>query len=131
MSFWLRFLAVLLVSSCTTAAMAQSNVWKTYINARYGYSLCYPADLLHPGPEPDAHDGVTFNGPPSTTRIVFGSNNVLSDSPASAAANDLGESVQITYHAAKNNWAVASGIAGDKIVFVRQSFIVTSWQDSK
>jgi hypothetical protein len=124
MSLWLGFLVVLLVSSCTTAAVAQTNVWETYFNARYGYSLCYPADLFHPGPEPDAHDGVTFHGPPSTTLIAEGSYNAVSDTPASAAANELsavaGGPVQITYRAAKNNWAVASGIAGDKIVFVRQ-----------
>ena len=31
-----------------------------------------------------------------------------------------GGPIQITYRAAKNNWAVASGIAGGKIFFVRQ-----------
>jgi hypothetical protein len=31
-----------------------------------------------------------------------------------------GGPIQITYRAAKNNWAVASGVAGGKIFFVRQ-----------
>ena len=31
-----------------------------YANARYDYSISYPANLLKQQPEPDAGDGVTF-----------------------------------------------------------------------
>jgi hypothetical protein len=121
----IRFVGALLITSYATGAGAQTNdVWKIYSNARYGYSLCYPGDLFQPGPEPDAHDGVRFQGPPGVTLIVEGSYNAASDTPSSAAANELtavaGGPIQITYRAAKNNWAVASGIAEGKIFFVRQ-----------
>jgi hypothetical protein len=114
-----------LIASYATGAAAQTEeAWRTYVNGRYGYSLCYPASLFRVGPEPDAHDGVTFKGPPGATLIVHGSYNATSDTPASVAADELaavgGRPINVTYHAAKNNWAVASGIAGDKVVFTRQ-----------
>jgi hypothetical protein len=120
-----RFLVAWLIASCATGAVAQTEeAWRTYVNSRYGYSLCYPASLFHPGAEPDAHDGVTFEGPPGATFIVHGSYKATSDTPASVAANELsavaGGPITATYQAAKNNWAVASGIASDRIVFTRQ-----------
>jgi hypothetical protein len=105
--------------------MAQSEkTWRTYFNSRYGYSLCYPADLFRAGAEPDAHDGVTFEGPRGANLIVQGSYNATADTPASAAESELsavaGVPIQVTYRAAKNNWAVASGIAGGRVFFTRQ-----------
>ena len=85
-----RFLGAWLIASCATGAVAQTEeAWKTYVNSRYGYSLCYPASLFRAGAEPDAHDGVTFEGPPGATLIVHGSYNATSDSLASVAANEL------------------------------------------
>ena len=50
----IRFAGALLIASYATGVGAEmSDVWKIYSNARYGYSLCYPADLFHPGTEPD------------------------------------------------------------------------------
>jgi hypothetical protein len=120
-----RSLVAWLIASCATGAVAQTEeAWRTYVNSRYGYSLCYPASLFRPGAEPDAHDGVTFEGPPGVTFIVHGSYNTTLDTPASVAASELsavaGRPINATYHAAKNNSAVASGIAGDRIVFTRQ-----------
>jgi hypothetical protein len=120
-----RFLGAWLIASYATGAVAQTEeAWKTYVNSRYGYSLCYPASLFRAGAEPDADDGVTFEGPPGATLIVHGSYNATSNSLASVAANELsavaGRPITVTYHAAKSNWAVASGIAGDRIVFTRQ-----------
>src|ERR1700722_14975941 len=69
---------------------------------------------FQPGPEPDAHDGVRFQGPPGVTLTVSGSYNVTSDTPSSAAANELNAvasgPLQVTYRAARNHWAAASGI---------------------
>ena len=120
-----RSLVAGLIASYATGAAAQTEgAWRTYVNSRYGYSLCYPASLFRAGPEPDAHDGVTFEGPPGATLTVHGSYNATPDTPASVAANELsavaGGPINVTYHAAQNNWAVASGIAGDRVVFTRQ-----------
>jgi hypothetical protein len=121
----IRFAGVLLIAIHATGVRAETHhVWKTYSNERYGYSLCYPSDLFQPGLEPDSHDGVRFQGPVGATLIVEGSYNSASETPSSAAANELaavaGGPIQITYRAAKDNWAVASGFAGGKIFFVRQ-----------
>jgi hypothetical protein len=42
------------------AAAAVPVGWKTYQNARFGYSLRYPGDLLQPLPEADDGDGRHF-----------------------------------------------------------------------
>lgn len=42
------------------AAAAIPAAWKTYQNARFGYSVAYPGDLLRPLPESDNGDGRHF-----------------------------------------------------------------------
>jgi hypothetical protein len=42
------------------AAPAVPVAWKTYQNARFGYSVRYPGDLLQPLPEADDGDGRHF-----------------------------------------------------------------------
>lgn len=122
----LRSLVALTVVLSSASAIARGKQeWNTYRNDRYGYSICYPVALFRPGPDPDAHDGVVFLGPSGAILTVHGGYNVTSDTPASAAANELSAagkgSVHVTYQAAGNGWAVASGTLDDQIIFVRQS----------
>ena len=70
----------LLVSGTAFAADA------TYVNARFGYSISYPADLLVAEPESDNGDGRAFHARRGTARmLVWASNNVLAESPAALA----------------------------------------------
>ncbi len=50
-------MAMLGVAAACTAA---GDGWNTYGNARYGFSVCYPATVLFPEGESDNGDGNTF-----------------------------------------------------------------------
>ena len=116
-----------LLAAAGSAQAQGGHAWKTYGNARYGYSLCYPADLFKPGSEPPAGDGVDFKGPPQTTLIATGGHDVpdLPDSPLPAKAEEeakavAGAGAKITYRASRPNWAVVSGTAGSNVFYVRE-----------
>ena len=92
---------------------------KLYGNSRFGYSACYPADLLHPEAEPDAHDGVIFDGPPGVTLSVSGER-----TPAAHMQEVLDLVVKtmdgrVRYRAAGPTWRVASGVARGKTFYSR------------
>ena len=122
--YWATLLAAFAVSMSTSLHAQGSHAWKTYVNSRYGYSLCYPADLFRPGPEPDARDGVTFKGPSGTTLITAGGYVVDDSTPASVATDEAkavaGDNARITYRAGHSGWAVVSGNAGVKTFYVRE-----------
>jgi hypothetical protein len=44
------------------SAAQDSHAWKTYTNERFGFSVCYPSDLLQLEAAPDNNDGQTFVG---------------------------------------------------------------------
>ena len=56
MRFWLAFWALLLT---LTSARADES-YRTYQNARFGYSIVYPSGMLIPQPEADNGDGRKF-----------------------------------------------------------------------
>ena len=104
-------LALAATAGSTTHAGSGDHEWRRYGNSRYGYSACYPADLFRPEAEPDAHDGLIFNGPRDVTLSVSGEK---------APASDLREVLdlvvkamdgRVTYRAAGPDWRVASGVA--------------------
>ena len=124
----LALISLSLALTSQSAAQAQGgHTWKTYGNSRYGYSLCYPADLFKPGSESPAGDGIAFKGPAQTTLIATGGHDVpdLPDSPLPAKAEEeakavAGEGAHITYRASRANWAVVSGTDGSKVFYVRE-----------
>lgn len=69
------FLVILALSA---VAFGQTK-YKTYNNARFGYSISYPSDLLSPQGEADNGDGQIFLGDGAEMR-VFGSNLLLNES---------------------------------------------------
>lgn len=54
--------------------------WNTYTNARFGYSLCYPATMLKSQAEADNADGRVFKGRNGAEMRVWGSNNAAETS---------------------------------------------------
>ena len=107
------------------ASPAPAHAWKTYTSVRYQYAICYPADLLKPQGELDAHDGQTFKAADGAEMAVFGANNVDGkslDIAARAYARDLGgEGGHITYIAGRADWRVLSGV-GPKAMFYAKTF---------
>ncbi len=122
-----RILALVAGAGCLAASGSPvwaadrgQHLWKTYGNSRYGYSICYPADLFRPQAEADAHDGVIFDGPtPQEVLSVSGET-----AAPSKMADVLGLVVKTmhgrsTYTAKGPDWQVASGLAEGKIFYSR------------
>jgi hypothetical protein len=58
----------------------------TYANARFGYWIDYPADLVMPGRESDNGDGREFHAQRGTAKMAaWGGYNALDQSPAQIA----------------------------------------------
>ncbi len=89
-----------------------------YANARFGYSLTYPADLFTPGPESENGDGRTFDGPDGARLLVFASHNALGSTVAAAFDEErLAPGLEVTYSVKKKDWFVVSGVKDGMIVY--------------
>lgn len=104
-----------------SAANATAGRWQTYANVRYGFAICYPADLLEPKGEADNGDGQTFRAADGAELRAFGSNNALdrtlADEAREQARHYTGKRGRITYRAAKPGWQVLSGNDGASTLF--------------
>lgn len=107
--------SVLFVLLLTVTGAAQT--YRTYTNARFGYSISYPPSLLKPQGEAENGDGQIFLGKGAEMR-VFGSNMLLNETlPAEyeAIVNETGSSV--TYKILRNSFFVVSGKENGKIYY--------------
>jgi hypothetical protein len=97
--------------------------WSTYANTRFGYTLCYPADLLRPQPESDNGDGRVFRGGSGEQLRVWGQYNALDQSLVQAMqqheARLAAGRARISYRARGANWYVLSGRAGAQVFYAR------------
>ena len=111
-----------LAASPTMAAPRHD--WATYGNARFGYTLCYPADLLQPQREADNGDGRAFLGAGGAKLLVWGNYNALEQSLAEAMRADearmVAEGGVVTYRAARANWYVLSGRGRGQLFYWRR-----------
>jgi hypothetical protein len=114
--------------------------WRTYANARFGYSLCYPRPFLRAGQEAPNGDGISLAGQGGGQVLVFGSNNVDGESLEHLTAATYKDHVlkgeSVTYQRVAQKWAVLSGAAGssvfyEKIVARDDQFITLSMQYPK
>lgn len=104
-----------------TAARNQDN-YQTYNNARFAYSISYPADVLSPQGESDNGDGQRFMSRDGrATLIVYGSHGVpgqtLRGAYAEAARSTREHPRRVTYRALGRNWFVVSGIEGGRVFY--------------
>jgi hypothetical protein len=94
----------------------QGVTYRTYSNARYGFSIAYPVNVLFPQGESDNGDGQKFvsqNGRASL--LAFGSQRLdrsLQDEFQSAQENRT-----VTYKVLNQNWFVVSGTENGKIFY--------------
>lgn len=104
-----------------TSAYAQTK-YKTYSNARFGYSISYPSNLLDPQGEAENGDGQKFLAKDgSAEMLVYGGYQAYPEDTLKKryreAVEELG--VGATYKVAKSNWFVVSGKKDGKIVYVK------------
>lgn len=109
-----------LVLALLTAMPALAADWRTYVNARFGTTLDYPADVFAAEPEADDGDGrrfVSADGRASLT--VYAGFNVDHRSLralARAALKDAADE-RVTYEAAGRRWFVLSGFRGTDVFY--------------
>ncbi|HEX8919950.1 MAG TPA: hypothetical protein VF766_00640 [Pyrinomonadaceae bacterium] len=94
----------------------QRVTYRTYSNARYGFSIAYPVGVLVPQGESDNGDGQRFvSKDGSATLLAFGSNRLdrsLQDEFQSAQENRA-----VTYKVLKRDMFVVSGTENGKIFY--------------
>ena len=112
-----KFLILFSIFIFSVAANAQAN-YKTYSNARYGYSISYPADLLKAQGEAANSDGQVFASDDAEMR-VFGTNMLSNGSLAkeyNAVVKEQGAE-NVTYKTLKKNFFVVSGAKDGRIYY--------------
>lgn len=104
------------------AGMAAAG-WANYANVKYGYSTCYPAQIMRAHGEPAAGDGQFATSRDGGEWRVWGhyapdgtpSENLTSEA-ANLKADLAGRHGVITYSTARPGWTVFSG-RNDKMIF--------------
>lgn len=94
-----------------------------YGNARFGYFIDYPSSFIK-GEAPVNNDGRTFTSPDGSAQLsVYGSNNVLNETPESLYKSLLNETKgPIAYKVLRKNWFVVSWKKNGKITY-QKSFV--------
>ena len=113
MKFYFILLAIFIFSAF---AFGQTN-YKTYSNARFGYSISYPSNLLTPQGEADNGDGQVFSGDGAEMRM-FGSNMHLNETllkEFNAVVKEHGSGV--VYRTYRKVFFAVSGTKDDKIFY--------------
>lgn len=121
---YLLFFLLLLPQTLTA-----ENSYQTYSNARFNYSIDYPANLLIPQGEAPNGDGQIFASRDQEARmIIYGTHNVLEQTiqdlfkKESQDASSRQITKKVTYKRQKDNWFVVSGYIGPKI-FYQKTFL--------
>jgi hypothetical protein len=120
----LRRTVVLFVFAMALSIMiAGQETDRTYTNARFDYSIAYPANLLYPQGESANGDGQKFLSKDGHDElIVWGSNNALNErlkdvyERESVSSSDHPKRV-VSYKVLKPNWFVVSGREVDRIFY--------------
>ena len=117
------FLVVLCLAALGVVQSQAQNGFRTYRNARFNYSISYPANLLVPQGEADNGDGQKFlSSDGRTEMIVYGSNNSLNQTlrqlyDAETQTTAGGGNRRVTYQLLKPGWFVVSGTVGERIFY--------------
>ena len=102
----------------TASAVPPQNNYKNYVNARFKYSVSYPADLLVPQGEAENGDGQVFKekGPSSVEMRVYGGYNVLHETLKSRFTELTSKWAHgVTYKVLRQDWFVVSAMVNGKI----------------
>lgn len=118
---WLALGGSQALPTAYSSSAAQRTVYKTYTNARFGYSISYPSNLLTPQGEADNGDGQVFRARDNSAEMrVYGSQDVgggLAEAYREAQAGK-----EVTYKTMKRNWFVVSGRDGGRIFYRKTIF---------
>ncbi len=110
----------------SSEARAQAG-YRTYRNARFDYSISYPANVLIPQGEAANGDGQKFlSKDGSVEMLVYGSNNALDQTLRQVYQGETSAAEHpnrtITYQVLRADWFVVSGVDGNR-VFYQKTFL--------
>jgi hypothetical protein len=112
-----------------TQLLFAADVYDTYHNDRFDYSIDYPKEVLFPQGESDNSDGQKFlSKDANASLIVYGSNNALNQSLEDLYREEsrggTAENPQkvVTYKTLKDNWFVVSGYNSGRIFYQKTIF---------
>ena len=111
-----KLLIILVILTVSTLGYGQTK-YRNYNNARFGYTISYPSDLLRPQGEADNGDGQVFLGNGAEMR-VYGSNMLLNETLSNeynAILREKGASV--SYKVLKGSFFVISGKENGRIYY--------------
>ncbi|RUW27032.1 hypothetical protein [Mesorhizobium sp. M1E.F.Ca.ET.041.01.1.1] len=107
----------------TTTAIAKPF---TYVNARFGTACTFPDEIFSDRlPEPENGDGQQWLSADGASLTCSGIYNVDNDTPKSFVDDEkanTGPGYKVTYGKTGKNWAVLSGVKGDKVFYERRLF---------
>ena len=105
------------VSTFGPTALSQTISYKTYANARFSYSISYPAGLLIPQGEAENGDGQIFRAKDGSAEMrVYGRYNVMNETLSKLYADLTREwGSGVTYKVIRRNWFVVSALVNGKI----------------
>lgn len=136
-----RLLVLSAATLCLGIQARGADSYATYRNARFGYSVLYPKNLVTPRAESQNGDGRTFKSRDGkTTLTVWGENNAFNRSLSAhmkAARRDWGKDRgRITYWKMGSGYYVLSGLTGSEIFYektvpIRGGFATILWQYPK
>lgn len=108
----------MLVSAiCPPTFAGQEYDYRTYANARFKYSISYPADLLIPQGEAENGDGQVFREQNGSTELrVYGSYNALNET-LRGRFEQLTRKWEngVTYKVLRQDWFVVSAMVNGRI----------------
>ena len=109
--------AIALLAFIAGPAAAQD--WTRHRNARFGFAIDYPRDLLRPLPPPVNNDGRKFESADrSVTLMVYAGHNVMNDTIRKLYRAALAEhGGAVSYKAARREYFVVSGAGGGRIFY--------------
>ena len=121
-----RLLSGMLAAATQSALAARAQDWVTYRDAKYGFSLQYPADIFAVERTSESGDGQIFVSQGGSTRLLVGTFvNDLHYSPTNylnyLAQHSYGE-YRIEYKRAGRSWFVLSGQGGGKVFYEKVMF---------
>jgi hypothetical protein len=130
----MRSVPIMVACAFALPAVAAPAAMLRYDNARYGYSIAYPAELI-PEPESANDDGRAFHSSDGQVRVLVWANyNALSQTPtelAKQAEGDCGASP--SYQRIAANFFAMSCVADTRIIYQKtlihgdltMSFLIT------
>jgi hypothetical protein len=115
-----------MIAALVAASAASAQDWRTYSNARYGFSLQYPSDIFAVERTTEAGDGQLFIAKNGDARLLVGTlTNDTGFTPRSYqtyVAQNSYANYRISYRPVGGSWFALSGEGDGKIFYEKAMF---------